>query len=361
MVSDRATNNGSTTEPRSIPSIEAKASIRAELAGPFMWPSSLTRVTRPLEDLSGVMDLGKLTAVAAAANDRKEIIFTLISKEYIQTGLNWVHAMQRIGLSNFLIIAGDTFTSETLGERGVPSVRADIDESEFDPSFVSHDGFSSKGLAMIALKFPVTSFLLKCGYSVTFSDSDAVWLQDPMPYLRGPDIAFQRVAHHPPPISSLWSFAACTGFVFVRPGTRTIAFLDRCIIEHKSFRCDQVAMNLALLEGNPDWLCEDSDWMPPGGDVQYDKDQRLATFAKLMRFPIKGELRQDGLQLLALPHDKFWRHLWVTRSMPDMVICHPNSPKVDLEKMKIFDAMGIHFPPEAADLTRAGERDHGAD
>lgn len=361
MASDRATNNGSTTEPRSIPSGEAKAGIRAELAGPFMWPSSLTQVTRPLRDLNGVMDLGKLAEVAAAANDRKEIIFTLISKEYIQTGLNWIYAMHRLALNNFLIIAGDAFTFETLNERGVRSVRANIDESEFDPSFVSHDGFTAKGLAMIAFKFPVASFLLKCGYNVIFSDSDAVWLQDPMPYLRGTDIGFQRVAHHPPPISSLWSFAACTGFVFIRSDPKAIAFLDRCIIEHQSFRCDQVAMNLALLEWDPDWLCEDADWMPPGGDVRYDRDQRLAVFAKLMQFPIKAELRQGGLRLLALPHDKFWRHLWVSRSMPDMVICHPNSPKVDLEKMKIFDAMGIRFPPVAADMPRVGERDHGAD
>src|ERR1700722_2402142 len=189
MPSDRDIDRESATEPRSVPSGEARASIRAELAGPFMWPSSLTRVTRPLRDLGTVMDLGKLADVAAAtANSGKTLGFTLISKEYIQTGLNWIHAMHRLGLNNFLIIAGDEFTCEKLDERGVPCVRADIDESEFDPSFVSHDGFSAKGLAMIALKFPVASFLLKCGYSVIFSDSDAIWLRDPMAYLRGPDI-----------------------------------------------------------------------------------------------------------------------------------------------------------------------------
>ena len=251
--------------------------------------------------------------------------------------------MRQLKLTNFFIVSGDKFTSERLDEIGVRSIRADIDESEFDPSFVTHDGFSAKGLAMIALKFPVTSFLLKCGYSVTFSDSDAIWLQDPMVYLRDADIAFQRVAHHPPLISSLWSFAACTGFVFFRHDAKTIAFLDQCISEHRSFRCDQVAMNLALLEGNSHWLCEPSGWTPPGGDIQYDKDQRLTTFANLVRFPIKGELRPSGLQALALPHDKFWRHFWVNSSLPDMVICHANSPKNDLEKMKTFDNLGINF------------------
>jgi hypothetical protein len=361
MPYDRTADSSSAADPRSVPGSETKARIRAELAGPFEWPTSLMRATMPLQDLSAVMDLGRLANVAAATNNRGELIFTLISKEYIQTGLNWIYAMHRLGLNNFLVIAGDKFTSETLDQRGIASVRADIDESEFDPSFMSNDGFSAKGLAMIALKFPVTSFLLKYGYSVIFSDSDAIWLRDPMGYMGDADIAFQRVAHHPPSVSSLWGFAACTGFIFFRHGAKTIAFLDRCIIEHQSFRCDQVAMNLALLEGDPSWLCEDAGWMPPSGDVRYDKDQRLAVFARLIKFPMKGKFLQGGLRLLALPHDKFWRHLWVARAMADMVICHPNSPKNDLEKMNILDAIGVRFPPRAVDLTPGGGRDQGGD
>ncbi len=327
-----------------VPRVDIVARIRAELAGPFMWPTELRHVTSPLRDLGSVMDPGQLAAVAAATAFKNEIIFTLISKEYVETGLNWISAMRRLGMTNFFIVSGDQFTSDTLHERGVPFVRARIDESEFDPSFISHDGFSAKGLAMIAFKFPVIHFLLNHGYSVVFSDSDAIWLRDPMAYLRGPDIAFQRVAHHPPPISSLWSFAACTGFVYFSNGRNTRTFLDRCITEHQSFRCDQVAMNLAMLEGHPAWVCDGIDWAPRGDDVGYDRDERLAVFAKLVPFPIKGELSHGRLRILALPHDKFWRHFWVARSMPDMVVCHPNSPKDDTEKMKTFEAIGIRFP-----------------
>jgi Nucleotide-diphospho-sugar transferase len=345
MPSDKA-DDGTTSYPRSVPSDEEKARIRAELAGSFSWASSVLPVTRPLHDLGAMTDLNKLAEVAAAANNRKELFFTLVSKEYINTGLNWVYAIRRLGLSNFLVIAGDKVTYEQFDQLGVHVIHVDIDESKFDESFVSHVGFTAKGLAMIALKFPVTNFLLQCGYNVTFSDSDAVWLRDPTAYLQGTDIAFQRVAHHPPQISSLWSFAACTGFVFFRHSKEAITFMGQCITEHRSFYSDQVAMNLALLEANPDWVCEHGSWMPPGGDIRYDKDQRLATFAKLMQFPIIGQLRQSRLKALALPHDKFWRHLWVTASVPDMVICHPNSPKDDLEKMKIFDTLGIRFPPQ---------------
>jgi hypothetical protein len=360
MPSDQDIDDASPVAPRSIPGGELKARIRAELASHFTWPDSLMPVTRPLQDLSAVMDLRELARVAAAVENGKELSFTLISKEYIKTGFNWINAMLRLDLKNFLIIAGDRFTSEALDERGIPSVHADIDESEFDASFVTPIGFSAKGLAMIALKFPVAKFLSECGYSVVFSDADAVWLQDPMPHLSDADIAFQRVIYHPPAIAPLWGFTACTGFVFFRHGKKTIAFLDRCIKAHQSFYCDQVAMNVALFESDPAWRCEQVPWNPPGAGVWEDQSQRRAAFSKFMQFPIKGELRPNGALVLALPHDKFWRHRWVASSPPEMVICHPNSPKDDLEKMKALGALGVRFPPGVGDRTSKGIRSNEA-
>lgn len=336
-------NSAPMADPRPVPDHELKARIRGELARGFTRPPALLPVVRPLQDLSAVMDLGKLAAMAAAASNGMELGFALISKEYIQTGLNWINAMHRIGFNNFIVIAGDEFSSKQMEERGIHSVRAIIDEDKFDASFMSHDGFSAKGLAMIAFKFPVARFLVNSGYSVVLSDADAIWLRDPMPFMRGTDVAFQRIDYHPPSIAKLWGFAACTGFVFFRHDTRTIAFLDRCIEEHQLFHCDQVAMNVALLEDDPDWYCDHASWLPPGSVVHHDRANMRAAFAKLVKSPISGVLRRSGLQLLALPHDKFWRHRWVPSSLSDMVICHPNSPKADLEKQKTFEALGVRF------------------
>jgi hypothetical protein len=323
-----------------------KARIRTELATRFIWPPPLMAATRPLRDLAAVMDTGKLLAVAATVHDNREIGFTIISKEYIQTGLNWVYAMRRLGLKNFLIVAGDQTTADILDELGVANVVANVDDQGFDASFVSHDGFSAKGLSMIALKFPVARVLLAHGYSVVFSDADAVWLNDPMPYVRDADVAFQRVVYHPAPIAPLWGFTACTGFVAFRHAPNTIAFLDQCIIEQQSFRCDQVSLNLAMLEAEPDWHCDHADWSLPAAGARHDRSSLEAAFGKCAQAPIWGRLRDGGVRVLALPHDKFWRHGWVTSALPEMVVCHPNSPKNDLEKMKIFSAAGLRFAPE---------------
>jgi hypothetical protein len=353
------TNSSSAADSRAAAGGELNSRIRAELARGFTWPASLMPVTRPLHDLSAVIDLRKLADVAAMVSDGNALAFTLISKEYLQTGFNWIQAMRRLGSGNFFIVAGDRLTYGLLTEQGIPTVLADIDETGFDVSFKSPDGFSTKGLAMIALKFPVVRFLVKSGHSVILSDADAIWLRDPMPYMQDADIAFQRIDYHPAAIARLWGFAACSGFVFFRHGTKTEAFLDRCIEEHKSFHCDQVAMNVALLQADPEWHCDHGNWIPPGSAVHQDRTKLRSAFASVVRSPIIGMPGQSGLRILALPHDKFWRHPWVTNALAEMVICHPNSPKDDAEKMKIFEAMGLRFLPGEVDSRGTEDRQAG--
>jgi len=186
------------------------------------------------------------------------------------------------------------------------------------------------------------------------SDADAVWLHDAMPYLCGADVAFQRIAYHPRAISGLWGFAACGGFISFRGGSATDAFLDRCIEENRSLFCDQIAMNLALLAGQPTWHCEHPDWRLPGDGGLRDTTEREAAFVKFAKYPIAGELHHGNVHLLALPHDKFWRHELVSTSLSNMIVCHPNSPKDDLDKMTILGAMGVRFDPVSADRSGAG-------
>jgi hypothetical protein len=325
--------------------------VRADLTKQFAWPAPLLSASRPLHDLGSVMDLKKLTDVAAEVNTDRELSFAIVSKEYLQTGLNWVNAMHRIGLSNFVILAGDSVTSDLFDRRGIPNVLTVIDESGFDPTFVSATGFSAKGLAVSAFKFPVARFLAEVGYHVVLSDADAVWLHDAMPYLRDADVAFQRIAYHPRSISGLWGFAACGGFISFRGGPKTVAYLDRCIEENRSLFCDQIAMNLALLAGQPTWRCEHPDWRLPGDGGPRDMAEREAAFVKFAQSPIEGELQYGGVHLVALPHDKFWRHERVSTPLSDMIVCHPNSPKDDLEKMTILGAMGIQFDQGSSDLS----------
>jgi hypothetical protein len=343
MSSDQVTCGGANGFPVPHANGPVLARVRAALASHFAWPDSVVSATEPLRDLSAVMDLDKLARLASLRNNGKELAFAIVSREYAETGLNWIRAMRRIGLDNFLIIAGDPTTAEMLDELGISNVLADIDESTFDPSFLSSTGFSAKGLAVSAFKFPVVRFLVQSGYSVVLSDADAVWLRDPLPYLRSSDIAFQRIVYHPQDISMLWGFAACGGFVSFRYSTGCCAFLDRCVDENRLLFDDQVVLNLALLGGDPEWYCENADWALPAEDSDRSRSHLETAFRKWAKFAITGQLEDYGLRVTALPHDKFWRHGIVPNLVEQMVVCHPNSPKDDGEKIKLLTSMGLRF------------------
>src|ERR1700677_309642 len=118
----RPDDRGASGSLRSVPDAGLKASIRAELEARFTWPIALKSVDQPLQDLGTVMDLGKLRALAASFHHQREITFAIVSREYIRTGINWVHAMHRIGVRNFLIVAGDATTAHTFDTLGVPNI-----------------------------------------------------------------------------------------------------------------------------------------------------------------------------------------------------------------------------------------------
>ena len=57
--------------------------------------------------------------------------------------------------------------------------------------------------------------------------------------------------------------------------------------------------------------------------------------------PILGKCSVRGLAFLALPHVYFQRHNVVRENLEQAVVCHPNAPKNQAEKIEIFRALGL--------------------
>ncbi len=150
---------------------EVNARIRAELTETFAWPSSLEVLKQPLIDLGEVVDLDQLTRLAKRVQIDNNICFTFISIELIKTGMNWVFAMKRLGIDNFIVIAGDEETADILQRQGVAHVvlRRIVDSRNFDGSQIKiASGFSIVALSIVAHKFPIARFLVSLGYNVFF-------------------------------------------------------------------------------------------------------------------------------------------------------------------------------------------------
>jgi hypothetical protein len=339
---DAAPHPARNVDQRSLLDRAAKDRIRASASQGFHWSPALQAVQQKWNDLASVIDPQKLQQQADLIQHNRTVIVTFISQEYLRVGMYWLGAMQRLALRNVLVIAGDEPTSAAMAARGVACVRADLGAEPRVASFQSVSGFTWKGLAMATLKIPVVRFLLAQGCDVVLSDVDALWLQDPLPHCCGlADIAFQRACYFPTALVQAWGFTVCSGFVYWRATNGTIAFLDSCLNESMQVQDDQIALNLALVEADPVWphleLGTGSSAWHPGATLE---DIR-ASFAAMARRPLRGWTRRFGLDLLALPHHQFWRHSLVTTTLSEMVVCHPNSPKDEPAKIKIFNAMGI--------------------
>jgi Nucleotide-diphospho-sugar transferase len=307
----------------------------------LLWHESQAGAKKPLDDLNAVLDQTALFQLAEATHLGRTLTVSFLTKEYLSIGLTWIEAMKSIRLWNYIIIAGDRETSRTLKERDVSFIEALLDVAGADPSYLSPGGFTATGVAISAVKFPVVLSLLKGGFNVVLSDVDAIWFRNPMPVIGATaDMAFQRVARFPNAIVRYWGFAACGGFVFFRASAGGVALAEGCLREHRIVQDDQLAMNLALLEN-------DIRWKQP--DIRLDASSSLetrdigleASFEAVARFPIEGKANLRPIAVEALAHHQFWRHDSVPFDPNEIIVCHPNSPKGETEKLNILMRRGV--------------------
>lgn len=321
---------------------EREVHARAESLKGLMWNDKGESAKKPLLDLDSVIDIKTLTALGTTHEVNRTIALTFISQEYAQVGLNWIEAMRRIGWRNYLVIAGDAATHQVLSALSVPCVESRMEISRNDPAYVSPGGFTLKGLAITAMKFPIVHRLLRLGLNVFFSDVDAIWLKDPMTVINdlNADCMFQRVVYFPRAIARIWGFAACSGFVFFRSSAGTIALLEECIAEHREVQDDQVAMNLAFMSADTNWNLDEC---CSNSGRKRTNEELIDAFKLVGRRPIRGTMRSLGLDVVALPHHQFWRHNWFAAAQSEMVVCHPNTPKSNKAKKECFKNLGMWY------------------
>jgi hypothetical protein len=321
---------------------EVDMHVRKSSIKGLCWSADNERSRQALVDLDAVVDVAALESTANANAAEKLIAVTFLSVEYAKVGLNWIEAMRRLGWRNYLVVAGDRPTRRALDAMSIPCIEARVAEDLDDVPFLNPVGFTRKGLGMTALKFPVVSTLLRLGLSVIMSDADAVWLQDPMSAIGGlnADVAFQRVVYFPKPIARLWGFAACSGFSFFRSCPGTIELLAACVREHQGVQDDQVALNLALFAAGTRWA---SGTRLSGSERRRTEADVISDFRRLARTAIRGKITAHSLDVAALPHHQFWRHDWLDTDRSEMIICHPNTPKDDSEKMRRFEELGVRY------------------
>jgi hypothetical protein len=152
---------------------------------------------------------------------------------------NWIRHIKALGITRFLIVAMDLALSECLSKAGIVAARC-----EFDGSI--NDFWLQRLL--------IWDFLVQHEIHLIQSDSDAVWLRNPIPEHFSQsdfDVLISQGTFHPTGIHARWHFVLCMGLFYARPGPGTKAFFSAWRSRGSAILAldDQIVMN-NLLYGN---------------------------------------------------------------------------------------------------------------
>src|SRR5580658_5886047 len=228
-------------------------SLWSECIRGYQWPKDVRSTLHGGEEYW--FDEGHLLKLAAKAPGRGHFLLTFLSSEYLPLGLLWVRFALKAGFRRFAIAAMDGKTLDELCKRDIPVVEVRLPSGPSKlAQYHNPAGFSGKGLALTYCRLKLIKLLVENRIDALSCDIDALVMKDPQPYLnRRPAIAFQRVMGFPKPLARVWGFTACSGFVAYRASTDVAAFLSRVLAIQQEVSSDQLALNLALLEGHVQW------------------------------------------------------------------------------------------------------------
>jgi len=275
----------------------------------------------------------------ASAIDSNTIVFSLISSEYMAVGDLWVAHMRKCGASEFLLICADQDSVNHFSHEGFRCIRVRI--PRFDISNANLAGFNPKALVLTSLKFIATQKILGLGKTALFSDIDAIWMKDVRQELEKKKchIAFQNVHSFPRAFANAWGVAACSGFFYATPEKASMALIQAANRNIAHVGDDQLALNIAIAQQSPSWTYmrpELVEVMPLNEGEPVRQELFFGVSSDLT-----GRAEHSGLKITALAHKVYRRHLRLNLDPSAALVFHPNSPKEQAGKLRVFREYGI--------------------
>lgn len=315
---------------------EIKLDVASQCINGYEWPSELLSQANSLKSLEGKLDYEEFFRITKSFKNSIPVVVTLLSKEYLSVGKVWLSMLKRTSVEQYIIIAADEESKTFLDSINEPNCRVCLGKfTQNENPFLSKTGFTEKGLSITALKFPIVKELLQLNFDVLLMDIDALLLTDlPLDFFSTVDIAFQRVFYFPKPIARVWNFAACSGFVWFKSTSNTIQLLNMAIERQEKVYSDQIALNIALWESDIKWE------YPQNKKKDYQavaKSEGKDFFIQNHKNKIHGVSEESGLKVCALPTDSFWRNDFVPLEISNVIVFHPNSPKVEEGKLEVYE------------------------
>lgn len=190
------------------------------------------------------------------------IILTYASYGYRANLVNWIISLTRLEISNFAIVCLDKELDEFLSARNLPCYQLwKYDGADFSTQSKGHSSSSrSKHSAKLslnkvkqlwAIRLGHLRRLLQAGINVIFSDTDAIWIRNPIKAgvlsASTGDIVASR-GQFPWTVSEAWGATICMGLAYFRSTAHVIKFVRRAELSSRRTGDDQVSINMAIFD-----------------------------------------------------------------------------------------------------------------
>jgi len=265
------------------------------------------------------MDITRLLQLANARKDNGTVILVFSDHRYTEVLLNWLVALNRLGISNYLVVSLDENIHTFLEERGFPTFLSRLEGTLGD---------------LWALRMDI--FRILCANKIDFihSDADAIWLKNPISeYFNGSDhhIVASQGTIWPPDVLSAQGFVFCCGLFYIKSCPQTLALLDDINLSVKKTGDDQASFNKSTINCDIAWKTESKH----SYTLVYE-NQEFLCFKDL----ISGQSWDQQLSFALLPH-----HLFQRLHMPgqDAFVKHLLSDKDSESKLDMFQRTDCRF------------------
>lgn len=277
------------------------------------------------------MDTNKLLELVKTREDNNTVILTFADHRYTEVLLNWLIGLNRLGITNYIVVSLDEEIHGFLSERGFPSFLSPWEGTLSD---------------LWALRVKI--FHTLCAHEIDFihSDTDAIWLTNPIPEY------FNAADHHiisssgtvwPPDVVKTQGFVFCCGLFYMKGCAQTLALMEEICSDVAVSGDDQVSFNKAIQRRQIIW---DTSHRHPY-TLTYD-GQRFLCFKDM----IFGQSRDQQFKVALLPH-----HLFQRLHMPghDAYVKHLLSDKVSENKLNMLEKTECRFIKKTWQATQFNE------
>lgn len=251
----------------------------------------------------------------------KPLIITFCNADYIPVTQNWLAHLTRLNLEDSaLIIALDEATTEAFHSYCQVLER---------PLIGGVDNLQELWVHRIV----VLKELLSNGCCLIHSDSDAVWLRDPLSTIdaAGTSIVFSQGTVWPAEAHALHHVVLCCGFFYLACDQYARTFLDGIYARVRKDQDDQISVNLEVLKRISGWQI-DAPYQIPFRDTYF-----FASRKPMLALPKSSIFEPESISIL--PHHAFPR--LVNKINKETMVAHPLSGKSLAAKEECLRKLGI--------------------